>query len=288
LVATAINAVPVSAQGRGNAFGKVKAQGGPATTSSAAPTGALTGGAVAPGGAASRQFGSWLDDASLIDPGNAWTSISFGHYNVASGHQTTFPSIDASVGVARNIQVGGSLPYYRMSFTDGSALHGLGDLTLNAKFGVAAPSSSTHNLGMSLSTVLEILETAPPDGSRYAFAVPVNVEWHPERVRVYGSTGFFTRGAVFAAGALEIPINERLVATGALTHMRSIKDNAAADLIKLPNARTDVTGTGSFFVTPTFAVYGGLGRTVSELNVTGTSLMITAGVSATFAAPARP
>jgi hypothetical protein len=142
---------------------------------------------------------------------------------------------------------------------------------------------SARKVGVSLSTVVEILETAPLDSSRVAFGVPVNVEWHPQHFRVFGSTGFYTRGAVFGSGALELPVNDRLLVTAALAHMHSIKDDAAADLLGLPNTRTDLTGIGSFYVKPSLAVFGGLGRTISELNVTGTSLMVTGGVSITFA-----
>jgi hypothetical protein len=64
--------VPADAQGKGSGNGrnKVKGGSGPVTSGSAAPASASV--------FAIRQFGAWLDDASLLTPGDATTSITFG------------------------------------------------------------------------------------------------------------------------------------------------------------------------------------------------------------------
>lgn len=272
-----LSAVPVAAQGKGKAAGKGRS--GPSTGSSAAPLGPQGSSATE---TAARQFGSWLDDASLLDPGNAWASISLGHFRTIGGSQTDFPVADASFGVTRDLQVGGSVPYYRMSFADGSALRGMGDVTLHAKFSLIDPTTAKSKVGLAVGSVVEVLQQGAGT-SRLAWGVPVNIEWRANRYRVFGSSGFFSRGALFSSGALELPVSQRVVVTAALAHMRSVKGDPTADALNVPKTRTDLTGVAAYFVRPTIAVFGGGGRTISELNASATSLMITGGLSVTFA-----
>ena len=102
LVALAV--VPAHAQGKGNGRVKVKGGSGPVTSGSAAPASSGSGIAI-------RQFGAWLDDASLLAPGDAWTSITLGHYRSFAGSQTDFPVIDAGFGITRRAQFGVTVPY---------------------------------------------------------------------------------------------------------------------------------------------------------------------------------
>jgi hypothetical protein len=271
---------PAAAQGR--SVGHGNGHSGPASGSSAAPSAtqaALATGSGSPTGV--RQFGAWLDDASLLDPGGAWASISFGHYRTLGGSQTDFPVADGTVGVSPRIQVGGSVPYYRMTFTDGTNARGMGDVTLNAKFALVDPAKAGHKIGIAASSIIEVLEQAPPGGSRVGWGVPVNVEFRADGYRVYGSAGFFSRGAVFSSGALEAPLTERLTLTTALTLMRSTKSDPALDALGVPKKRVDVTGIASYFLRPSIAVFGGVGRTVSQMNQNATSLMVTGGLALT-------
>ena len=91
MVVLALAAAPANAQGKGNGRGKVKGGSGPVTSGSASPASSGSGIAI-------RQFGAWLDDASLLAPGDAWTSITFGHYRSFAGSQTDFPVVDAASG----------------------------------------------------------------------------------------------------------------------------------------------------------------------------------------------
>ena len=82
----ALAATPVAAQGHGNAAGKGRKT--PKAAEASVATGA-PGTAIATSGF--REFGSWLDDASIVDPGAGWFSVAFGHYNSPGSHQTDFP-----------------------------------------------------------------------------------------------------------------------------------------------------------------------------------------------------
>jgi hypothetical protein len=275
-VLIALIAAPASAQGKGK--GKGKTGGGPTTSGSAAPTNT-----TAAGEAGFRQFGSWLDDASILGPGDAWTSISFGHYRSLGGVQTDFPVVDAGIGVSRRAQFGISVPYYRLHFADGTHIGGLGDVVFSGKVMLIDPADAKHAVGIAVSPVFEFSGDPLPGSPNITWAAPVSVELRAPGYRLFASSGYFSRGAFFGSGAVEVPVSDRVVATGALSVMRSLNENAAADAIGLSKSRADVTASAAYFVTPSIAIFGGTGRTIGNRDGTGTTLLLNVGVSLTFA-----
>jgi hypothetical protein len=272
-------ASPAAAQGKGKGLSK-----GRGPTPAVAPVSSSA--SVAVPGAGIRQFGAWLDDASLLEPGSALTAISLGVVRSAGGRQTDFPIVDASIGLTPRVQIGLTLPYYRLTFTDGSRAAGLGDVYLASKIGVVDPAKTSSGFGLAVSPLLEVLADADPlAGRRFHVGLPVSVEWRQPKYRLYGSSGWFSRGAFFTSGAVEIPLTERVVATGVLSHTRSLKDDPDADAIGMSKARTDLMGGAAFFATPSVAIYGSLGRTISAQDANAASFMLGAGVSMTFAGP---
>ena len=267
-VFAALTTAPAAAQGRGNGFGR--AQGA-----------AISGGsAQAPAG---RQFGSWLDDASVVAPGQAWAALLFGHFRLPGGHQTDFPTVDAGFGVTPRVQVGLSVPYYRLHWSDGSTAAGVGDVYASSKISLIDPSS--RRLGVAVAPLVEI-QNHPAEGSgRLSWAAPVNVEYRADGMRLFGSAGYFSRGALFGSGAIEVPLSDRLVVTGALSLTRSMRDGLGAAAADLPPTRGDVTATAAYFVTPVLAVFGGTGR---SLGSHGTSLLVTGGLSISFMPALQP
>jgi hypothetical protein len=93
---------------------------------------------------------------------------------------------------------------------------------------------------------------------------------------------------LFGSGAVELPVNDRLIVTSALSLMRSVNDAAAADAMGLSKGRTDVTASAAYFVTPSMAIFGGTGRTIGNRDGTGTTLLLNAGLSLTFAPRVAP
>jgi hypothetical protein len=262
------------AQGKGN--GRVKAKGGsgPVTSGSAAPASSGSGIAI-------RQFGAWLDDASLLAPGDAWTSITIGHYRSFAGSQTDFPVIDAGFGITRRAQFGVTVPYYHARFNDGTNFGGFGDVFLSGK--VLLVEARERSIGLALSPVVEFSQDPLPGQSSLGWGVPLDVEAKLPGFRVFGSTGYFSRGALFAAGALEVPVGDRLVATGGLTMMRSTNESPAADAIGLSKGRSDITASAAYFLSPSIALFAGTGRTIGSGDGTGTNFMLTGGVSFSYA-----
>jgi hypothetical protein len=260
------------AQGRGKALGRLKSGTPTAGTVAVAATTVPT---------SSIQFGSWLDDASVLPPGEAWTALSFGYFRAAGHRQTGFPMLDASLGVARRVTLGVTVPYYRLHLPDGTGGGALGDIYVSSKIMLIDTARSSHGFGVAVSPMLEALAEPEPNGNRYSWAAPVSVEWRADDYRVFGSAGFFSRGVFFSSGALEIPLTDRVAITGALTAARSLDTSPEEKALAISRNRTDISGVAAYFLTPSIGVFGGVGRTLGS-DPFGTSFMLVSGVSMTF------
>jgi hypothetical protein len=267
--------LPAGAQGKGNGNGRFKAKGGsgPVTSGSAAPSAT---------GIAIRQFGAWLDDASLLSPGDAWTSITIGHYRSLVGSQTDFPVVDAGFGITKRTQFGVTVPYYHARFNDGTSVGGFGDVFLSGKVLLVEPQQG-QTIGLAISPVVEFTQDPLPGQSSFGWGAPIDIEARFSGFRVFGSTGYFSRGALFAAGALEVPVGDRLVATGGLTMMRATNESPAADALGLSKGRSDITASAAYFMSPSMALFVGTGRTIGNADGTGTTFMLNGGVSISYA-----
>jgi hypothetical protein len=94
--------------------------------------------------------------------------------------------------------------------------------------------------------------------------------------------GYFLQGSVFASGALEVAASERVTITGTLTQSHStIADDPAATLA-LSRTRTDVSGGATYMLNPGVAVYGNVGRTISQQDANAASIVVSGGVSFNF------
>ena len=289
IMSLAVAATPAAAQGNGNglALGRYKNKSKPpSSTTTSTPT---SSGPSAPAVeiatpiAGVRQFGSWLDDASLVEPSHGYASISIGHYRSVVGRQTDFPVVDGALGITPRLQLGVSVPYHRLSFDDGSRIAGLGDVYLSTKVSLIAPENTTNHFGLALSPVLEVLgDPDPIKNTRMFWGLPVNVELRRDGYRVYGSGGYFSRGALFGSGALEVPLHERFIATGVLVYTRALNNDLNADMLGLSKIRMDLSGAAAYVLTPSFVVFGSLGRTISSNDVNASSLMVSGGISISF------
>jgi len=266
-----------AAQGRGNGAGKGRKTPQAAETSVNTATGTpvITSGF--------REFGTWLDDASIVEPGGGWLSVAFGHYNSPGSHQTDFPVADAAFGVNRRLQIGMTLPYSHYGFPDGNGASGRGDVYLNAKIPLKDPGTARDHRGLALTPMVEILsEPDPIHGGRVFFGIPISGEMRVDRVRLYGSTGYFSRGVFFGSGALEFPAARRVIATTALTWAHSLSSDTVADTTGLTATRVDLTGGAAYVLSPRIAAFGSIGRTVSHVDANASTLMLNGGLSITF------
>lgn len=209
---------PAFAQGRSdNAPGKAKDKspkdasrasksglGSPvtATTSTSAP--AASANAVA-------YFGSWLDDASIVEPGDVWLGLATGYWRGGSNRQVDAPVVSAAVGMGRRVQAGGTASFYHFRAAEGYSENGFGSFSLYGKFLIADPLRAKNAIGVA---VTPLLEFSPGSTSPVGWALPVNLETRRGDVRLYGSSGYFSRGSVFATIGADIPVTSRVYLNG--------------------------------------------------------------------------
>jgi hypothetical protein len=273
-------ASPVAAQGNGHAYGHSKRGGGP---SAAGKPEVQKNVAIA--GSGVRNFGSWLDDASMLPVGQGALTLSFGYWRTPSFREWDVPTTDAAVALAPRVQVGVSVPYFHAAEPGGPVARGLGDLYLSAKVQLRDPSGTGRPLGFAVTPVLEVLSTDPAAGvSRYSWGLPVNVELQRERWRSFGSVGYFSRGSLFASAALEVALSERAFVSGTITQSHSIDRDDLSRALGFTQTRTDVSGALSTALNDTLTVYGAVGRTISKRDPNSSTLLISGGVSLNFVA----
>jgi hypothetical protein len=266
---------PADAQGKGRGLGKGK-------NTPAQPPGDPEAPSIP--GTGIRHFGAWLDDATLLPPWKGWMSFGVGYWKSSFGHQWDAPSMDAGMGLTNRLQVAVFAPVSRIEYTDGSEIRGLGDVYVATKIGLITPGENDRPWGVAAIPILEILSSGSvQEGSgRVHWGLPLTFEYRFSGARFYGSGGYFSRGAVFGAGALEVPIGEKFMMTGSLSHSRSLEEDLLADALELSRSRWDLTGTALYILNPSVTVYASVGRTISRFDENASSLAVSAGASGGF------
>lgn len=227
-----------------------------------------------------RALGAWLDDASTLAPGESWVTLSLSKWVMPVASGTDAPVMDFSIGLSSRVQTSVTVPYFRISDGAGQTVRGLGDLYVATK--VVVRDAGEHTYGVSIGPTLDILSASSAAGSdlpRVNWILPVNVERRFSVGRVYGSAGYFSRGVVFASGAFERRVHDRLAVSAAVTQSFATKFDTLNQELGLSRQRVDVSGTASYAVAPALAVFGSMGRTVWGFDEDSTRLLASAGVS---------
>ena len=283
---------PAAAQGngRGNAFGHNNRPSGNSSSpsSNSGSPGGGSGDAAfppQPDGAGVRNFGSWLDDASVMAPGSGFMSFAASYWRMSGFTELDVPAVDVGVGLTRRVQVGASVPVYHAGEPGGPVTRGVGDLFLNGKIQLRDPAAGRNGVGIALVPVVEVLSAAPAaGGSRVSWGIPAAVEVQRDGWRAYGSTGYFSRGAIFGSGALEVALGSRAWVTGTVSQSRSLKQDPLSEALGLSRTRTDVSGGASAAVSEGLAVFGSVGRTISRADANSATMFLTGGVAINFEA----
>jgi hypothetical protein len=229
-----------------------------------------------------RQFGSWLDDASSSYRGDSYASVGIGYWRLASGSQINAPMLGMGWGVTDRLQVSASVPFYHTSYA-GATASGLDDLYFGAKYTLVDPTLTLSEFGLAVNPVVEVLSAGNPDG-RVHFALPVNVELRRQPFRIYGSAGYFTRGSVFAGGALEWT-GARMILAGSLTQSYSIEEDLVLDGMGVGRQNVNLSGAVAVPVSERMAAFVNVGRTLTPIEEGGTMLALSGGISIRFSAP---
>ncbi len=290
----------VAAQGQGRPKGPKSPSAPPTTTTAPSiASGTSTAGTSGPAPSATmittpttgttttgvRQFGSWLDDASAPTRGDVFASISAGQWHLAGLTQTNLPMLAVAAGVTDRVQVGASVPFYRLQ-AGGTTVSGVDDLYVHAKVSLIDPTLTVREFGLAVSPVLEVLSGDTP-GGRVHMAIPVNVEWRRLPVRVYGSAGWFTRGSIFSAAAVEWSSPVGMSVTGGLTQSRSVASDATLDQLGVGRQRADLFGSVAQAIGSRATVSASVGRTLTSIEDGGTRFSISGGVTLRFSVPLR-
>ena len=227
------------------------------------------------------QFGAWLDDASAPTPGAGAVSIGVGHWRLAGMTQTNMPMVGAGIGLTDRLQLSASVPFYRATAAAWSA-SGMDDVYVGAKYTLLDPTLTVSEVGVAVSPVMEVLSADATDG-RVHFALPVSIELRRLPFRVYGSAGYFTRGAVFGGGAVEWTAANGISLTGSLVQSYSVKAPDPS-LGTIGRSHADVSAGAAAPLGRMASVYGSVGRSVTSIDEGGARLAVTAGVALRFSA----
>ena len=230
------------------------------------------------------QFGTWLDDASIATAGAGYASVGTTYWRGSSANQIDVPVLGVTYGIAKHLHVSATIPFYRVSY-EGFSGSGLDNVYVASKLALVNPEAADRGFGLAIGAVAEILSASIADASRVHWAVPLSVEFRKDVVRVYGSTSYFSRGAISVAGALEWTVPTGTSFTASLAH------SASVDGVTLATTGTAPNGTlneASLFVShPVSAgasMYVGGSRTFSRTEISGAT-SVGVGLSFRFAGP---
>jgi hypothetical protein len=221
----------------------------------------------------------WLDDATTREAGGGSFGLGVGYFRGSGASLIDVPIIDASYAVHDRVQLGMSIPFYRSEF-EGTTSRGVDDMYFSSKIVLVDPAIQDARWGIAVIPVLEVLSPGFFE-DRVHFALPVSAEFRASAVRVYGSTGYFSRGAVFGAGAVEWTSEPGTSLTFGLTHARPTDEEATG----LPGGRSDFSVAVGHPVNAATSVYIALGRTLSSPDDSNkTTAAISGGISFSFSA----
>jgi hypothetical protein len=232
------------------------------------------------------QFGTWLDDATTAARGAGYGSIGATYWRGSGGvSQIDAPILSVTYGIANRAQLSATVPFYHASY-EGSSGSGLDNVYISGKIAVVNPDAGEGGIfGLAVGAVAEILSAGFADASRTHWAIPLSVEIRGTAVRVYGSTGYFSRGAFFAAGALEWTTPTGTSLTASLAHSASVEGVTVATTASVPRASLrDASVFVSHPVSNAASLYAAGSRTFSDTWIDGAT-SVSGGISFRFATP---
>jgi hypothetical protein len=221
-------------------------------------------------------YGSWLDDASIVEPGDIWIGLATGYWRGDNNRQFDAPVASAAVGISRRFQAGGNLSFYHFRDADGVSENGLGNLSVYGKFQLLDAYRAPNAIGLAVTPLVEL---SPGSEDEFGWALPVNVEGHRGDLRIYASGGYFSRGSIFASVGADIPVGSRA----------SISGNFGQSYARAGTHQTSIGAGVALSLTGTNSVYVGLGRTFMPTEVGPGGVSLAGGMSFLLPEPrARP
>jgi hypothetical protein len=268
--------VPARAQGRGNSggSGSSNAGGNGHKPTPPAQSALPSSNSSAPAATAAVPF-AWIDDASMLSPGAVAISISAFHWQGTDISEVDLPVVGLSVGAARRLQFGVSIPHVVDQSSSGGVVGGLGTTYINGKIGVL----TGDRVKLAVAPTLEILgegalQSLRAGESRTQFGVPVSIEGDSGVLRVFASAGGFTPGIWFAGGGLGVQATRQISVSTAISAAWS---NAASAATATPR-RNEASGSLAYSPTSTVTLYGSFGHTFATADENGAGATVSGGV----------
>jgi hypothetical protein len=230
-------------------------------------------------------LGAWLDDTQILAPGSLTLGLAAGWWRSPSARSLDIP-LSAAVGLGRRVQANVGVPYYFAKDAAGITGHNLGDCYVGLKFQLRDPDKSSF--GLALAPTVEILGPAAADDTsgsaqRVYWLLPVSIEKSFERVQLYATAGYFSRGALFVNGAVGLAVAPRCSFVLALSHAYSTHAPSADS--DLQRSRTDASVGLSLRASARVGLHASVGRTLSTLDDSGAKLAASIGASYTVTPP---
>jgi hypothetical protein len=253
-------AVPAAAQGKGAAKKPPKASTPPASRS--AVSGPTTTGAPATSGTATPTAGtsatttspfSWMDDASLVEPGTAWVGLSTVRWHGGGVSQTIVPVFDGTFGITPRTQVSASVP---------RTAGGLGAMFFSAKLNLLT--DAAHNVMVSVAPTLGVLPGDPTAATGRQAQVGLPVSAHVDRPggRLFTSAGYFSPGIWYAGAGAGRSMGERAGISASVSRSWTTSTSTDSGATAVPGtSQVELSGGLSYAVTPTLSAFCSLGRT---------------------------
>jgi hypothetical protein len=233
-----------------------------------------------------RTFAAWPDDAQVLAPGSAVISVAASAWRWAFGSGVGFPALYGSVGIAPRVQVSATFERDASSYTDGTHTASIGDRYIIGKIALIDP--DTARIGLAVSPMVQILGDESltyyryyqsSDTNRVQFALPLHLQVPMGAARVSASAGIFSIGSMFASGAIEAPVNSRLVVNGSITHAFSNETSILDTSSVTSRHRTDASAGAWIVLSPSAFVFGSIGRTISRTDQNSMTLSANVGVA---------
>ena len=218
---------------------------------------------------------SWIDDASLLPAGSMSLTISALRWSGADLSEVDVPTVDAALGLTNRFQIAASVPRIIGSADGTGPIGGFGTSYISGKLAIL----TEPQVKVALSAILEMLGEGaalalPAGESRYQIGLPVSIEVAQGPVRMFATTGFFTRGAWFAGGGTSFQLTPRIGASMSFT-----RSWAKTDVEGVRRDRRELSGGLSHFIKPQIGVYGSVGHTIATTDDNGAGVSVSGGVT---------
>jgi hypothetical protein len=219
---------------------------------------------------------AWLDDGRILPPAVVTVAVSTLHWQGTGVSEVDVPVTSIAAGVAPRVQLGASIPHIVGSADPAGAVGGLGDLYFYGKVGLLPDSSP---IKLAVAPTIEVLsdgvaQTLAAGESRTQFGLPVSVEFDTGPARLYAGTGFFTRGIRFAGGGASFRATSKLGVSLSLSHSWT-----TSDTLGVVADRTEVTGSASYSLVNSIAIFGSIGQTIATTDANGAGTTVSGGIS---------